>query len=1044
MSWFEQDLITCNILKTVCYIDGEEKLVEEYERAVSKILDQPLTTSTSKLNLFNKKSVTLRQEQALRLLEGDIKEYQPKLGNQRDLQGCFNIKVEFYRLPNSVLQELCLFYGITEKGTWKRLNTLRKKKLLSKEGYYQLSNLFDAVLRFRMQAHLFYQMENEILYNFQAQAKLDEPENKRRFELSFKERSKLQVLHKVLLPLLRVAQRFVEQRGKDPCFRKEKIFYDKSLLEQARESSKEAKQAIEMYKKALSLDPNDTTALTELGKIEVKESKRIDSISHLIKALDILTKLHGEDNEQVANQYNELGIIYKDIGKFKEAIDYHEMAVKTYRMLDGQVSTRVARSYRYLGHVYCALGEYAKAEEYYKKELRNYELCKAPVSLFVENYDIFYSFYHSQERFDEAKQIQIKKIKLKETQSPERQENELFQESEKMTHKLGLDYLSDEIAALNFIVRGEKFDDQANIVKAVKYYTTALEILKKNQGENNWKVADIYSRLAKLFLEQKNQGKTIYYCNKALDIYFHNDFSQSDPEHKADGRFFYSWIRVSKIWGILAKSYIDSGNLPKAIENYGKILQKFMDAYFSALIVEAVSMESFSLDYPIYIPTVLRDQGLAYLQCNNSKAAITCLEDALSDYIKAQGKKHPDVAYIYSCAGEAYRKQGLIKKAIKYQEKALEINLLTFGEKDGEIGLNYNLLGRAYLSAKKPTDALACHQKALTILCETKEFGDWHPQVATVYENLAETYQTLEGHTKVEEANKKAQAIRQELSNDKSTTETAHDALAVGSDSTRESKNELAYDANKLSVLERSISYLTHALINNIEFYGKENVPPIHYINLGGSYLEYGKLDKAIEYFQQAFAISYKNRDLINMGKVYHKLGYIFLLTKLRDTEKALAYYEEAITLLSYSDSDYIVLSKNYQEMAEIYREQNNFKEAKDKYCSSRLVAAASLTMQDMDENHPDYKSTQERLLECDKMLQQISGPNSEVDQIYLGKHYQSTGGIYQKGEEYENAQNEYLKALNIYVKWLGKDHPDTKSIRAKMAEVKRSLFYKL
>ena len=109
--------------------------------------------------------MTLRQNQALQLLLGDLAEYAPRLDNNKEECGFFDVKAELYRLPSSIIQEVSLFYGIKEKGTWARLQELREKQCLSEEGQKQLSQLFDAVLRYRMKAHLFYQREHEALYH---------------------------------------------------------------------------------------------------------------------------------------------------------------------------------------------------------------------------------------------------------------------------------------------------------------------------------------------------------------------------------------------------------------------------------------------------------------------------------------------------------------------------------------------------------------------------------------------------------------------------------------------------------------------------------------------------------------------------------------------------------------------------------------------------------------------------------------------------------------------------------------------------------------
>ena len=71
----------------------------------------------------------------------------------------------------------------------------------------------------------------------------------------------------------------------------------------------------------------------------------------------------------VAQSYNNLGIVYSDTGEFAKAKDYHERALEIRREQLGPNHVDVAKSYNNLGTVYSETGEFAKAKDYYERAL---------------------------------------------------------------------------------------------------------------------------------------------------------------------------------------------------------------------------------------------------------------------------------------------------------------------------------------------------------------------------------------------------------------------------------------------------------------------------------------------------------------------------------------------------------------------------------------------------------------------------------------------------------------------------------------------------
>ena len=136
------DIIFRNLVKTVCFLQGDEKLVEEYQEAVRKHFHG--------------------SEKALQLLQADKQAYVPSLFE--DKSEFIDIKRNLCRPFVELIHKVCLCYGIPGNTTWERLKGLKTNGVISQMGYDNLTNAFDTIFRLRLKAHAHYGTEKEEVF----------------------------------------------------------------------------------------------------------------------------------------------------------------------------------------------------------------------------------------------------------------------------------------------------------------------------------------------------------------------------------------------------------------------------------------------------------------------------------------------------------------------------------------------------------------------------------------------------------------------------------------------------------------------------------------------------------------------------------------------------------------------------------------------------------------------------------------------------------------------------------------------------------------
>ena len=196
VKWMDADLIVTNALSSVCFIAGDQKLLESYNNAKQN-------QHGDKESFFS--GTPFCQKLSLKLLEGHLREFKPNLSPEKEEARAISIKNELYRPFQSLLNTLSLFCGFTSQSSFAMINQLLKNNTFCPEGAKNLTKALCQVFTLRFEAHNFYQTEGEFLFHIEE----GKPQNPHCLYLNDTRLSSLHEIYKVLIPFHACAKEFL-------------------------------------------------------------------------------------------------------------------------------------------------------------------------------------------------------------------------------------------------------------------------------------------------------------------------------------------------------------------------------------------------------------------------------------------------------------------------------------------------------------------------------------------------------------------------------------------------------------------------------------------------------------------------------------------------------------------------------------------------------------------------------------------------------------------------------------------------------------------
>ena len=254
---------------------------------------------------------------------------------------------------------------------------------------------------------------------------------------------------------------------------------------------------------------NETTARSynNIGIVYANLGDYDKALEYLFKALEIKKDVLGENKSDTASSYNNIGVVYRNLGEYDKALEYYFKALEIEKEVLGENHPDTASSYNNIGVVYKNLGDYDKALEYHFKAL---EIKK---DVLGENHpDTAGSYvnigivYDELGNYNKALEYHFKALEIRKD-------------------VLGENH-PDTAGSYNNI--GLVYDDLGDYDKALEYYLKDLEITKEVLGENHPNTAMSYGNIGIVYDDLGNYDKALGFYFKAWEI-FEEVLGESHP-----------------------------------------------------------------------------------------------------------------------------------------------------------------------------------------------------------------------------------------------------------------------------------------------------------------------------------------------------------------------------------------------------------------------------------------------------------------------------------------------------------------------------------
>ena len=631
------------VLATVSLIEGSQDLVDTYRQMVHRNFQEPHELNQQPLHRYSmQKLIGKNLQEAV---------FSPHSGEAGQV---FDAKKNLYRLPNLIIDELALYNGIGAQYN-SGFSKLTQLTLLPAEARQRLAYVLSDTMRFRLKTYLHYEKQaeemNPLLYMF-----LTEGKSSSHYPIEPEDLACLKYNLQVLMPLYDVMEKF----NKDP-------------------------QNTEQYLREASLYATDQLIQ---GHIAERLHHYEEARNHFQQAAkDKIRQVGGEHGEGVAEIYDYLGSVYKELGDAKQSLSYSQKALDIRLKLYGNKQHfEVAMAYHNVGLSNVAFGKSQDALIYYKRvldiilnlpdERNSYALLKC-----------YYSMSEAYHLSGDAQQALI-----------------YMQKALELNYKL-YGAQSFETAML---IHGQAavYHTLGDIRRALSYHRDALAILRKLYGEVHPHIATIYIGMGVSYQILGDNEQAFDYFDKALTIN-----RRLYGEQHSD---------VAIAYNLRVVTYIALGKTQQALEDNQKALRIWQAEY-------GEQHHRIAQTYMI--------MGVIYMVLYDFNKSLDYCEKALASMPKQFNEQHFSLAPIHNLKGLALFFLEDNESALSSYREALAI-WQRYDDQHPGMGMAYFSMGLAHITLGRTQEALECMQKALAIL--KPKFGDKQPQVLDINKYISQ------------------------------------------------------------------------------------------------------------------------------------------------------------------------------------------------------------------------------------------------------------------------------------------------------------------
>ncbi len=591
-------------------------------------------------------------------------------------------------------------------------------------------------------------------------------------------------------------------------------------------------------------------SLHDLANCCLRANQREKSLTLLLQAKALASKILGENHPESVAILNLLGLCYSILGQNEKALPIFVKSMELNKQMAGENQLGFIYSVNNLASCYLLLKQNEKALPLFV-QAKNISLqCFGETSLlYVNSLDNLADCYSRLGKHEMAV-------------SCLQQAKELIRKRVGENH---LDYLNQLNNLALVYTRLQEYE------QALPLYLQAKELQIKLCGEKHPDYIQSIITLAHCYFKAHQSKKALPLFEQAKNLQFQM-VGEKDPEYLVTLQF-------------LALCYSDLGYTDKAMT--------------LLLHTKELTRELFGEDHLNYAQC-LTSLAHGYSDLGQYDKALLSYQQASRIRLKLQGENHPDYARSLNNLAYCYQQNGRNEKALPLFVKVRELQYKNRGEKHSSYALSLNNLASCYSD-------LGQYEKALPLYLQSNDLqrnlsGEKHLGYAVSLNNLASCYAKLNRNDTALPLFIQAQMIFRSLRGEN------HSDYTRSINNLAECYTKLNDYKKALPLFEQARETVRKIKGENSSDYA------LSLNNLASCYSKFGQNEKALPLFLQSMELTSKlsvgNRSdyassLYNLASCYSKLD---------QKNKALKLYHQAVSIMQMElNNTAVVLSEQEQ-----------------------------------------------------------------------------------------------------------------------------------
>ena len=291
--------------------------------------------------------------------------------------------------------------------------------------------------------------------------------------------------------------RMLTDRIREETFPNQEGWYRLGLVLRKMGQFEKSEQVYEVLLEQATNESNKAPIYNQLGIMKREQGEYKEAITFSEQSLEIEEKVVPLRHSNLAMSYNNIGIVHDSIGEYSKALSSHEKALAIRQKSLPPNHPDLAGSYNSIGNVYYNMGEYSKALSSHEKALaiRQQSLPPNHPDL-ASSYNNIGNVYYNMGEYSKALSSYEKALAIRQKSLPPNHPD----------------------LAKSYIAHGLVYDKMGEHSKAITFYEKAIKIQQESLPPNHPDLAMSYNNIGKVYYSMGEYSKALSSYEKALAI----------------------------------------------------------------------------------------------------------------------------------------------------------------------------------------------------------------------------------------------------------------------------------------------------------------------------------------------------------------------------------------------------------------------------------------------------------------------------------------------------------------------------------------------